>query len=316
MIEKKTVRFGPPVSALTSGILRAVLYPEEQDYVRTIERCFGNNLLEIAREMLPMRYRRDDESGVLIRDCPQHNAHPVFPPFEPGEPTEGPEEEMLDLEFRICPSDHRRHEGCHLYRCQHPNRPHEELLPAFPHGWWPPNDSTPKLWPIPDTSTPRVGFCGVAHRPRERFEAIRALLEYPQIKFDFVPRARFMGGEGELVKARREYIEHMRRNLYQLCIRGVGDYCYRFYETLSFGRIPIVVGNRSLPWASKIHWPAHVVLAETAEEIPEAVERFHREEGRNFELLCAQNRITWIAKLSPPGWWYHAAQDLDGLALA
>jgi hypothetical protein len=39
----------------------------------------------------------------------------------------------------------------------------------------------------------------------------------------------------------KRYQEHMLKNTYILCPRGVENYSFRFYETLAFGRVPILI---------------------------------------------------------------------------
>jgi hypothetical protein len=313
------IRVAPGVSALTSGILRAVLYPEDTEYTAAVERCYGKPLVELARLLLPHHYRRDDQAGILFTDCPVRTAHPLLPPCEPPEQAEGELTPPAPGEFRVCPSDHRGHPGAHLYRCQHPDLPREELLPAFPHGWWPPNDPA---WEVPlptceviEPGKIRIGFCGLGRRPEIRAQALAAVLEWAELQpsevtAEIVLREKFMGRELRPERARSEYLGHMQRNLYQICVRGVGDYCYRLYEALSWGRVPVIVGERSLPWSDSIDWSEHAVLVPRPELIRERVLDWHRRKysAESIRGLCAANRTLWLVHLSPVGWWASAGE--------
>ena len=48
---------------------------------------------------------------------------------------------------------------------------------------------------------------------------------------------------------------------FSLCIRGNGNFSYRFYEALSFGRIPILIDTDvELPFESIINWKDHIIF--------------------------------------------------------
>ena len=64
-----------------------------------------------------------------------------------------------------------------------------------------------------------------------------------------------------LVRVRQEYYSNMINSDYVVCVRGKGNYSYRFYEALALGRIPIFVDTDSpLPFSSTIEWSNHCVF--------------------------------------------------------
>jgi hypothetical protein len=81
-----------------------------------------------------------------------------------------------------------------------------------------------------------------------RIEAIRKL-EATSLNKDIVKRNWFTGSSEEL----KNFKNHLKRNTYIFCPRGVENYSFRFYETLSFGRIPVLIDtNMVLP--PNVNW--------------------------------------------------------------
>lgn len=281
------IRVAADVSALTAGLLRATLYPEDEVARCAVERSFGRAMVERGRALLGCTYYRDKDAALLLADCTV--------------PTTGA--------LLICPCD-QPHDGATLYRSRGQDGP-GEVLAAFPHGWWPPND------PAWSGSAPpralRIGFCGIP-RPELRHKAIERLIRWrdssPAPVVDLILRKEFMGRELPQRQARVEYLAHMDRNLYQLCARGVGDYCYRLYETLSWGRVPIVVGPRALPWSHEINWSRQAVLVPRVDELAARVASWHACHEDETAVICEENRRLWLDYLSPAGWWTQAAHFL------
>lgn len=90
---------------------------------------------------------------------------------------------------------------------------------------------------------------------------------------------------------------------YTLCIRGGGNFSYRFYEVLAAGRIPLFVNTRCvLPFDNEIDWRRHCVWVEEQEmdRIGEIVREFHSRISREeFHALQMANRRLWETRLEP-----------------
>lgn len=79
-----------------------------------------------------------------------------------------------------------------------------------------------------------------------RIELLKSLMDIKKeqnsqqaFNLDIVTREYFGGSKfGWLIE---EYTNHMMRNTYILCPRGAENYSYRFYETLSYGRVPVLI---------------------------------------------------------------------------
>jgi hypothetical protein len=94
---------------------------------------------------------------------------------------------------------------------------------------------------------------------------------------------------------------------YVLCTRGGGNFSYRFYETLSCGRIPLFVNTDcSLPFEQHIDWKKYCVWVEE-EDLPHLgniIREFHArlspQEFQDMQLACRQ---LWLDWLSPQGFF-------------
>jgi hypothetical protein len=122
---------------------------------------------------------------------------------------------------------------------------------------------------------------------------------------------RFMGGTAGILnpdprvaaRVRGDYIQSLLDSDYTLCVRGAGNFSYRFYEVLSAGRIPVYVNTDAiLPYEGEIDWKRHCVWVEADEmdRIGERVLDFHRSLDENaFEELQRSNRRLWGERLTP-----------------
>ncbi|MEM6798904.1 MAG: exostosin family protein [Planctomycetota bacterium] len=171
---------------------------------------------------------------------------------------------------------------------------------------------------------PAVGFCGYVGTPWQRMmlrlqgrdrkvlglslrnEALRVLGRSDRIRANFIRRTQFWGGaisrfRGENAEAKRrvrqEYIDNLAGSEYVLCLRGAGNFSYRFYETLAMGRVPLFINtDNRLPFEDAIDWQKHVVWIEQ-DELPEIANRvadFHAAlSDEAFQQLQRDNRQLW-----------------------
>lgn len=117
----------------------------------------------------------------------------------------------------------------------------------------------------------RPGGPEVVPPPREghvrlRAAALRNLTGHPGVDARFVIRDRYLAGastEEERLRSQIEFDDNLRSATYALCVRGTGNYSTRFYEALSFGRVPLLVDSGGiLPFEDRIDWSSHVVCVE------------------------------------------------------
>jgi len=181
--------------------------------------------------------------------------------------------------------------------------------------------------PTPQKSQrPVVGFCGyVGSRVHHlicqytgktekvlglklRYRALRLLHQANGVDCRFLARRRFFGGafartgkHAINLKVRetvvREFVENMWDSDYTLCVRGKGNFSYRFYQTLSAGRIPLFVNTDcSLPFEDEIDYRKHCVWIEenNLAQIGQQLNEFHHSMSADeFEQLKIRNRLLW-----------------------
>jgi hypothetical protein len=125
---------------------------------------------------------------------------------------------------------------------------------------------------------------------------------------------RFGGSEEEKIAQRELYVRSITESDYVLCMRGRGNWSYRFYETLSAGRVPVVVNtDMLLPLSDSVDWKRHCVWIELVDLscLPEKILEFHTALDENaFERLQEDNRQLWLERLEPVAFWRETLRSL------
>lgn len=201
----------------------------------------------------------------------------------------------------------------------------------------------------PKHARPIVGFCGNRMAARSFRGTIRGLLpdsrtttwrgllvEHPRttalvavhrdrrLEPNFVLHRTFwagaLDGSSSLVKARREYVRNMLESDYVLCVRGIGNFSYRLYETLSMGRIPIFVDTDCvLPLDFEFDWRDYCVWvgSDEIDRIGDRVLEFHESlNDGEFEERQRACRWLWETHISPQGFFASFHRHFDRSKLA
>lgn len=128
-----------------------------------------------------------------------------------------------------------------------------------------------------------------------RQKVINTLLADSEIFCDFNlrnywGRGRPMWSKGLSQQVRKEFIENIERNLYNLSVKGAGNYSFRFFEILSAGRIPVLVDTLcALPYQDKIDYSEFCVIVDHQDikNISTLLKTWHATKTPN-EILKAQ----------------------------
>ena len=185
---------------------------------------------------------------------------------------------------------------------------------------------------------PSVGFCGFAAPPVRglnrvryalrrlvqsnrsrtnwvifRYQVLDRLRAHIDIDTLFILREAYLGGGMQdpalRARVRQEYADNVFGSDYTMCMRGGGNYSFRFFETLSAGRIPIFIDTDSpLPYPDQIDWSQHMVRVQQhdIDQIGQIVADFHAQltPARFIEMQHANRRL-WEDWLSPHGYFAH-----------
>ncbi len=159
---------------------------------------------------------------------------------------------------------------------------------------------------IPLSETPEnkiITFCG--HVGNGRLEIIEKIAHNYK-NTNFVYRHGFWAPEiVSKQKARQTFYNNMLSGSFSLCIRGNGNFSYRFYEALSFGRIPVLIDTDCvLPFNNVINWSKHIIKLDIneLETLPTLIEECN--------ISPSSNRLLWQTFFSAEGYYNNFVKDL------
>ncbi|MDO8482920.1 MAG: exostosin family protein [bacterium] len=108
-----------------------------------------------------------------------------------------------------------------------------------------------------------------------RKRALDVLRSNDRVGTDFIVRSTYSGAlktvSLEPVQARSEYVENILSNDFTLCVKGDGNYSYRFFEVLSLGRFPLLLDTDCvLPLEGEIDYDEFSVRVDSSKisELP------------------------------------------------
>lgn len=104
---------------------------------------------------------------------------------------------------------------------------------------------------------------------------------------------------------KRRFLGNLFSSAYILCGSGYGNYSYRFYESLSAGRIPVLIDSDVvLPFEERIPWQELIVRvpADQLQTTPERILAFHRRfTPQSFAAHQQRLRQLWEQVCTPLG---------------
>lgn len=142
--------------------------------------------------------------------------------------------------------------------------------------------------PLPPSNKPIVGFCGQVNKYREKLNKVFETDE--QVNSNFIIRDKFWGGDPHNSQLVDEYEANIKSSQFVLCNRGRGNFSMRFYQTLAFGRIPVLVNtDMVLPFENEIPWKDLIVFEKSEKKCLEKVIDIHKkDEITQRQKLCRE----------------------------
>jgi hypothetical protein len=175
-----------------------------------------------------------------------------------------------------------------------------------------------------------------------RQRLLRALERSPEVRTHFIRRHQFWAGVPAINRRRAamllakvlrrrtdnlhphrdyerekrvycEFVDNLLGSDYTLCVRGAGNFSYRFYETLAGGRVPLFINTDCvLPLDDKIDWRKHVAWVELSDlkNVGKRLKEFHSTHTpESWEALQRSNRELWENHLSPASFFETIISD-------
>jgi|688.fasta_scaffold58393_3 hypothetical protein len=151
------------------------------------------------------------------------------------------------------------------------------------------------------TVVPTIGFCGaITHEYRRKI--IDSIKDSEKLVSNFIIRNDFWGGKIWDDSIRIEYIQNSLMSDFIICVRGAGNFSYRFYETLCLGRIPIVLDTDiSLPFESYLNYDFILKIKTSDLSNLESIILNYWQNIEDYLLLQKQIISFWENHLSPLG---------------
>ena len=127
------------------------------------------------------------------------------------------------------------------------------------------------------------------------------------IETDFIYRKQYKAGaktESDRIKSTFEFFKNIESNPYTFCLRGVGNFSVRLYETLAMGRIPVVVDTDfRLPLDQSIDWSKHCLIFKE-KDLEQGLIDFHKRiTPEAFAEMQIGNRKLWMEYLAREGYF-------------
>ncbi len=137
-----------------------------------------------------------------------------------------------------------------------------------------------------------------------RAQYLNTLKRSENLETHFIFRNTYRAGaKDQRTKAQTtaEFYNNIFDTLYTFCIRGVGNFSVRFYETLAVGRIPILLNTDCrLPLSNLIDWNKHAIIIDPLSKtsLEQQILKFHKSKS-NQEIADIQkrNRQLWETHL-------------------
>jgi hypothetical protein len=135
-----------------------------------------------------------------------------------------------------------------------------------------------------------------------RQEAIKILRKSPLLMFNLLVRTSFSANpktaQGDMRKLREEMVDTILQNDYALDVRGDANDSTRLFETLSLGRIPVIVDTeRNFPFSEKIDYSSFALIVDFRDikHLPERIAEFHKNiSPERFEEMQRNARDAYV----------------------
>lgn len=134
---------------------------------------------------------------------------------------------------------------------------------------------------------PSIGFCGYYIVNTKRRDTLFHLQRDKNLNTNFIWRLFDNGRDVDQDTAKKEFTENMKSNAFNVCMSGAGNFSIRFYQTLSCGRVPVLVDTDcAFPFDDVLDYSEFCIIAENNEDLSNQILR----KWNDGSYLDMQNR--------------------------
>ena len=120
-------------------------------------------------------------------------------------------------------------------------------------------------------------------------------------------------------RVRTEYIHNILDSDYVLCVRGGGNFSFRFFEAMSLGRTPVLIDTDCVLPFDFVHDYKNlcvIVPEDKVHQVDQRVAEFHAcFDDRTYRLHQERVRSFWVEWLSAEGFFRHLSEHWKALNL-
>ena len=138
------------------------------------------------------------------------------------------------------------------------------------------------------TVKPIVGFCGQVDE--HRINIINTLKNNNNLITNFIIRKDFWGGKPDDPELFNQFIDNIINSHFTMCNRGRGNFSMRFYQTLSAGRIPILIDTDMVfPFDNEIEWDSIIIKGKNENEvINKILDWWNNKDIEKIQIKCKE----------------------------
>lgn len=161
-----------------------------------------------------------------------------------------------------------------------------------------------------------VGFIGDAMSGPVRRAVVASLQQSPLLRVHISVSERFHGFEEPDVRLQRRelFVESLASSWFVICPRGAGENSYRFFETLSMGRIPVLLSDGCLlPFEESIDYDCIIlrIPEHAADRTAEILHKWLASQTRESLIeRCKKARKVWEQYLACSQWNHRIIETL------
>ena len=195
---------------------------------------------------------------------------------------------------------------------------------------------------------PKVGFCGMAPHglgielkervqvflrnkrqkagqqrfdPQEvmsssnlRYKTLQVFEQHAAFDTNYIIRQKYRGGEKTSENRKKTTLEYYHNQVESdliTCVRGVGNYSLRFYETLAMGRIPVFVDTDTpLPDIGNQDWNDYIVWIDRKDVRNAAIFTEEWLKRKDFPAQFRKSRELWKTYFRLDGFWLNELKSI------